>query len=113
CPATVRAASEHPGEPQPNDEPGTPKKSLTPSTSQSRISRNGTQLRKLKGSGATPDAGCPLNRSGPAAQRGWHEWLAGVAAAGQETIIRMRIRRFFCPARAASRDCGPTRTHAE
>ena len=42
----------------------------------------------------------------------WHEWLAGVAAAGQETIIRMRIRRFFCPARAASRDCGPTRTHA-
>ena len=42
------------GEPQPNDEPGTPKKSLTPSTSQSRISRNGTQLRKLKGSG--PDA---------------------------------------------------------
>src|SRR6266480_1488847 len=46
---------------------------------------------------ATPDAGCPLNRSGPAAQRGWHEWLAGVAAAGQETIIRMRIRRFFCP----------------
>ena len=61
---------------------------------------------------ATPDAGCPLNRSGPAAQRGWHEWLAGVAAAGQETIIRMRIRRFFCPARAASRDCGPTRTHA-
>ena len=51
CPATVRAASEPPAGPQPNDEPGTPKKSPTPSTSQNRISRNGTQLRKLKGSG--------------------------------------------------------------
>ena len=50
CPATARAASEPPAGPQPNDEPGTPRKSLTPSTSQSRISRNGTQLRKLKGS---------------------------------------------------------------
>ena len=38
-------------EPQPNAVPGTPKKSLTPSRSRSRISRNGTQLRKLKGSG--------------------------------------------------------------
>jgi hypothetical protein len=51
-PGTGPDASEPPAEPQPNDEPGTPKKSLTPSTSQSRISRNGTQLRKLKGSGA-------------------------------------------------------------
>ena len=41
----------HPAGPPPNDEPGTPKKSLTPSTSQSRISLNGTQHRKLKGSG--------------------------------------------------------------
>ena len=39
------------GRTPPNDEPGTPKKSLTPSTSQSRISLNGTQHRKLKGSG--------------------------------------------------------------
>ena len=53
CPATVRAASEPPAGPQPNAEPGTPKKSPTPSTSQSRISRNGTQLRKLKGSACT------------------------------------------------------------
>ena len=54
CPATARAASEPPAGPQPNDEPGTPRKSPTPSTSQSRISRNGTQLRKLKGSGWKP-----------------------------------------------------------
>src|SRR5882724_10050284 len=56
CPATVRAASGPPAGPPPNDEPGTPKKSPTPSTSQSRISRNGTQLRKLKGSADKPDA---------------------------------------------------------
>jgi len=51
CPATVQDASGHQAEPQPNAAPGTPRKSRTPSTSQSRISRNGTQLRKLKGSG--------------------------------------------------------------
>ena len=55
CPATGQDASGHPGEPQPNDEPGTPKKSPTPSTSQSRISRNGIKLRKLKGSARDPD----------------------------------------------------------
>ena len=53
-PGTGPDASGHPAELQPNDEPGTPKKSPTPSRSQSRISRNGTQLRKLKGSGVCP-----------------------------------------------------------
>jgi hypothetical protein len=57
-----QAASEPPEEPQPNDAPGTPKKSHTPSTSQSRISQNGTQLRKLKGSGRAPDT-APLSKT--------------------------------------------------
>jgi hypothetical protein len=51
-PGTGPDASEPPEEPQPNDAPGTPKKSPPAgSTSQSRISRNGTQLGKLKGGG--------------------------------------------------------------
>ena len=48
CPATVRDASGHPEEPPPNAGSGTPRKSPTPSRSRNRISRNGTQLRKLK-----------------------------------------------------------------
>ena len=60
-PGTAPDASEHPAAPRPNAGQGTPKKSITPSTSSSQISRNGTELRKVKGSAPRPHPeSCPL-----------------------------------------------------
>ena len=51
CPATGPDASGPPAGPRPNAATAIPRTSPTPSASKNRISRNGTQLRKLKGSG--------------------------------------------------------------
>ena len=54
APGTAPAVSGPPAAPRPSGAPGTPRKRLTPSQSRRQISRNGTNLSEVKGSG--PDA---------------------------------------------------------
>jgi hypothetical protein len=69
-------ASGPPAEPPPNAAPVTPRKSPTPSTSQSRISRNGTLLRKLKGSAADPDRMTEITRAALVLTQFEHKYIS-------------------------------------